>query len=98
MTMKVSKCAKAREVQCATCPFREGGFDLGSEKMAEIYGYLLQGVNHFCHSDRSNQTVCRGARSWQLSAYCSMGIISEPTDEALREAMRKMGIEPKGHV
>ena len=83
---------------CGVCPFTPAGVKLGDDKMAEIRAYLERGQNHLCHSDRSNQTICRGGRNYQLEAFCRRGWIAAPTDEALQAAMRAMGIDPKGHI
>jgi len=66
--------------------------------MASVYGYLLEGQNHLCHSDRSNETVCLGGRKVTLETWYLMGKISAPTNEALAEAMRAAGVEPKEHI
>jgi len=95
--MELVNC-KARQTPCDECPFTAGGVKLLPDTMAEITDYLAKGQNHLCHKDQSNHTVCRGGRDFQLRLWCSLGIIQEPTDEALREAMRKMGIEPAKHV
>lgn len=81
--------------QCRSCPFREDGLKLDAEKMGEIYSYLITGTNHFCHSDYREQTICRGGRNWQLHVWANIGLIDEPTDEALYRAMKESGVEPK---
>jgi hypothetical protein len=93
--MKLKPGTKLALQQCNSCPFREGGLGLGITKLEEIKAYLLQGTNHFCHSDSNNKTICRGGRNYQLEMWYKAGIISAPTDEALEEAMLKMGITPK---
>lgn len=82
----------------AFCPFLPEGLCLPPDKMSEIYDYLFGGTNHLCHSDRSDNTVCLGGREWALNAWYSMGIINAPTDEALADAMRRHGVEPKEHI
>jgi len=89
---------KVRKNPCKTCPFIEGGYELEPERLSDIYGYLLGGSNHLCHSDDTNETVCRGGRNWQLQAFCSRGIIAEPTDAALAAAMRAAGVKPGPHI
>lgn len=88
---------KLRKKQCATCPFLCTDL-LSPEKMAEIYVYLLSGTNHLCHSDRTNNTVCLGGRKFQLTSWHCLGVISEPTNEALAIAMSDAGVKPKGHI
>jgi hypothetical protein len=90
--------AKIRSLPCSSCPFQPGGLDLGEDKMTEIKAYLAAGQNHLCHSDGTNKTVCRGGRRFQLQVFHARGWIAEPTDEALREAMKALGIDPKTHV
>lgn len=89
---------KLPKSQCKTCPFLPDGLPLDSDKMAEIYQYLIEGVNHLCHSDHSSETVCFGGRQWQLEIWHRIGRISAPTNEALADAMRAAGVEPKKHI
>ena len=84
--------------QCDSCPFLPGGLKLGTDKMTQIESYLLSGTNHFCHSDKTNKTICQGGRKYQLEMWHKMGIIEAPTNEALRIAMAKAGVSPKGHI
>jgi len=78
---------KVRLVQCSFCPFRRNiGLKLGVQKMGEIQTYLIQGINHFCHSDRTNLTICRGGRNYQLNIWHRLGFIEKPTDDALHSA------------
>jgi len=51
--------------------------------MAEICQYLVEGVNHLCHNDRTNVTVCRGRRNFQMQTWAAMGLIESATDESL---------------
>lgn len=83
--------------QCASCPFLHEGM-LSPATMAEIQNYLISGTNHLCHNDRTNDTVCQGGRKFQLKVWHRMGIICEPTNEALANAMRDTGVEPKKHI
>lgn len=85
---------KLHNLPCADCPFRPEGLKLGPEKMNEIYGYLLQGTNHLCHSDRTNHTICRGGRDWQLTMLARLGLIAQPSDAALEGAMLERGVIP----
>ncbi len=88
---------RLRKKQCATCPFLWAD-SLLPEKMAEIHTYLLLGTNHLCNSDCTNNTICLGGRKFQLDVWYQMGVISEPTSEALAIAMRDAGIEPEKHI
>ena len=84
---------KLRKSQCKTCPFlRDNQEMLSSERWGDIYKYLLEGVNHICHS--TGKHVCRGGRDWQLNVWFNMGMIEEATDTALFQAMKKAGVEP----
>lgn len=99
--MDLSDDVRCRKRQCASCPFGPPSAKriiLSEERLAEIRAYLAQGMSHMCHSDSSNNTVCRGGRNFQLQVFCEIGIIPEPTDAALREAMRKAGVEPRNHL
>jgi len=86
------------QTQCKSCPFQADGIKLGAKKMSEIMVYLIQGVNHFCHSDRTNHTICRGGRNYQLEIWHRRSVIKEPTDGALHEAMIESGINPGEHI
>lgn len=81
-------------VQCKTCILRDNGahWPVGPEKMAEIYAYTIRGKTHLCHSRPSRgprKLACRGLRDWQLMIWHRLGIIDEPTDEALAAPMVK---------
>lgn len=89
---------RINKIPCKSCPFTENGLKLHPDKLTEIQGYLISGTNHFCHQDKSNQTVCRGGRDYQLKIWFKMGIISEPTHESLIITMRRMGVEPEDHI
>jgi hypothetical protein len=52
--------------------------------MAEIIQYLCQGSQHICHTHPDR--ACRGGRDLQLQVFAVLGMIAEPTDEALAEA------------
>lgn len=99
MTIKMTEKCGVRREACETCPFAgRKPIELAAHRMDEIVAYLGQGQNHMCHSDRTDRTVCRGGRTVQLRLLFIRGIISSPTDEALAEAMRGMGIEPGNHI
>lgn len=89
-----------RKSPCSTCPFVNAEYRnfITAERMTEIYSYLLDGLNHFCHSDDSNKTICKGGRQWQLQMWFNIGIISEPTEQALIEEMAKYGIQAASHI
>jgi hypothetical protein len=89
-----------RKEQCATCVFRpecDGGIHLSPGRRAEIQEYVIKGTNQICHHD-DNKTICRGGRDYQLELWYRMGIIKEPNEEALAEAMKAAGVEPKKHI
>ena len=91
---------RVRKTQCETCVFRpvsEGGINLALGRHEEIQCNLLRGINQLCHHD-DDKTVCRGGRDFQLQMFHRLGVIKEPTDEALRAAMIKAGIEPAKHI
>ncbi len=97
---KIKPKTRVRKVQCETCVFRrecDGGIHLAPGRHAEIEQNLLNGINQLCHHD-NDKTVCRGGRDFQLQIFHRLGIIPEPTDAALREAMKKAGVEPGSHV
>lgn len=87
---------KLRKKHCTNCPFINDGF-LSIEKMAEIQTYLLSGTNHFCHNN-SNKTICLGGRKFQLTAWHKIGLIKQPTAEALATSMREAGVTPEKHI
>lgn len=86
---------KPPTTQCQSCPFRDDGIKLRPAYLGQIYGYLLKGENHLCHAVRDDKRVCFGGRQWQLEMFYRLGIIRNPTNEALAEAMRESGVEPK---
>ena len=88
---------KLQKKHCATCPFIHTDI-LPAKKIAEIHTYLLSGTNHLCNSDRTNRTICLGGRKFQLESWHRLGIISEPTAEALAIAMRDAGVKPEKHI
>lgn len=97
--MIIEEGTQTRKQPCASCPFNEnGGLELSEGRLMEIKCYLVNGQNHFCHSDQSNRTICRGGRRYQLTKWHEMGWIDAPTEESLRKAMRACGIEPRLHV
>lgn len=86
-----------QKTMCATCIFREDGaaLPLRPGRLAEIQAYLIQGQAHLCHSGpvagRSADRICRGSRNYQLMIWHRLGILPEPTDEALAAEMRRVG-------
>lgn len=85
---------KPPTTQCQSCPFHDDGIKLRPTYLGQIYEYLLNGENHFCHSVRDDKRVCFGGRQWQLDMFYRLGHISAPTNEALAEAMRQADVEP----
>ncbi len=94
-----SKILPVNQEKCPTCPFREGskyGYlaaDLAISAMSES--------SRICHSTGTNaiggktgkpEKLCRGARDIQLKLFCSMGVISEPTDESWKRKCDELGI------
>lgn len=81
-----------RKQQCSTCVFKPvhegGGAELTAERHAEIRANCINGINQICHHD-DNKTICRGGRDFQLMIWSRLGIIPEPTDEALAKAIKK---------
>lgn len=92
---------KARPKQCATCIFGPPGsrVELTPERWGDIIEYILRGVPHLCHSPgptgKAHELACRGARNYVLTFWARIGLITEPTDEALESAMRACGIDPE---
>ncbi|MDJ0515505.1 MAG: hypothetical protein AAGJ08_13835 [Cyanobacteria bacterium P01_H01_bin.35] len=84
---------------CRTCPFAgDEPLDITEGARQEIVSYVIAGTNHLCHSDESNQTVCRGGRDIYLRVATMIGAIKAPTDEALAEAMKEAGLIPGLHI
>lgn len=83
---------------CRSCPFGNEPIALTADRLQAIQTYLIQGTNHFCHSDPDNKTICRGGRNFQLNIWHRLGMIAEPTDEALHAAMAAAGVQPKVHL
>ncbi|MDY7008893.1 MAG: hypothetical protein SWX82_34540 [Cyanobacteriota bacterium] len=90
---------KVLTTACNTCPFEgKEPLQLSSKRLSEIVDYVSKGTNHLCHNDRTGDTVCRGGRNIFLKLQYMRGNISEPTDEALSDAMKDIGIEPGYHI
>jgi hypothetical protein len=72
---------------CTSCPF--GGkkpINLNLDYLAHLYKQLLKGDSqHICHSRQ--KAICRGGRTIQLRWFHSIGLLSEPTDEAFNQAI-----------
>lgn len=99
MSIKMTEECRVAKKPCPSCPFAGWApLALPGERMAGIATYLAQGENHMCHSDESHRTVCRWGRDLQLRHWHNQGIIAAPTDEALADAMRAMGIVPGRHI
>lgn len=96
--MKIKAGTAPRRSKCTTCIFRPGGCDLKPGRLAEIQAYLIAGQNHLCHDDETGRTICRGSRNFQLEVWHRMGLISAPTDAALRAAMSAAGVQPGEHI
>lgn len=84
--------------QCKSCIFRHDGNQvrLSSERMAEISSYLVKGTQHICHTPQAgskDNLICRGGRDFQLQVFHRLGVIAEPTDESLSEAMQAVGMD-----
>jgi len=99
----MAKGTPCRPEMCETCIFRpaeEGGLILRPGRIGEIQRSLIMGRQHNCHhaefvsGKRAKPVVCRGAREYQLRAFVNMRLISEPTDEALAQAMAAVGVTP----
>ncbi|ABW31925.1 hypothetical protein [Acaryochloris marina] len=70
--------------QCKSCIFRspeDGGLVLGDDRTTEITEYLCSGKQHICHTNP--ELACRGGRDIQLRVFAALGMIDQPTDEAL---------------
>ncbi len=100
MSQPLPDSIRCRKQQCDSCVFRpesEGGVHLAPERHAEIRAYLIRGQNQLCHHD-DNRPGRRCGRDFQLMVWAEMGVIAEPTEQALREAMLRMRINPKRHI
>jgi hypothetical protein len=87
-----------RAHQCASCIFRYDGnqVELRPDRLADIQGYLIRGRTHLCHEPdakgRRDALACRGGRDFQLQIWHRLGLLPEPTDEALRAKMVGLGL------
>jgi hypothetical protein len=97
--MKLPPCQPA---QCKTCIFREDGkqLDLAPGRLDQIKAYLIRGTPHRCHgpalAGKRTKIHCRGGRDFQLMIWARLGIIPEPTDAALAEAMANVQPRSRG--
>lgn len=90
---------RINKTACKTCPFSgEEPLPISQQAREEIVKYVCEGTNHLCHSDDTNQTICRGGRDIFLRVATLRGYIKAPTDEALEKAMIAAGFEPGSHI
>ena len=90
---------KINKTPCHTCPFAgRQPLNLEQSTRQNIVENVIRGINHLCHSDKSNKVVCRGGRDIYLRVAWMQGSISTPTDEALEAAMISEGIVPGSHI
>lgn len=80
-------------VQCKTCPFRRPPSDSLRQR---VEGRLLA-VSQTCHSTgvsrgKRDTHLCRGARDFQLTILCRMGLLAEPTDAAWSAKVKELGL------
>jgi len=96
----MNKQMKINKAMCATCPWRK------DSPYAYLRGALeasaLGEASRICHSTGSNdinkhtgkpETLCRGARNFQLNVFAGMGFLTEATDEAWTARCNELGIE-----
>ena len=75
---------------CRSCPFAgKEPVRLSNDRYREIFTNLVNSQQHLCHS-ADNKAICRGGREIQLRWLCSIGALSEPTDEAFNAAINKV--------
>lgn len=92
-----------KRTKCATCPFREGSKyeflanDLRFSALTEGSRIChMTGKENAIHSDTGRpEALCRGARDAQLQAFCALGVIKSPTDEAWNEKRVAIGMKPQ---
>jgi hypothetical protein len=89
------------KTMCATCPWREGSPYADLRPMLERSAQ--REASRICHSTGSNainyrtgkpETICRGARDYQLAFLVSIGLLREPTDDAWNARCQELGIVP----
>lgn len=80
---------------CKSCPFAEGG-----DMRLRVAVMDRTGLDHsqLCHHPRTvgkkkETHLCRGARDHQLELLHRLKFISEPTDEAFRQASIAAGVQ-----
>lgn len=85
--------------KCKSCIFRTDGNEapINPHRLDEIRAYLMRGTVHICHTPQlagsEQEYACRGGRDFQLELFAAIGIIPEPTDEALAATMEEYGFE-----
>ena len=88
---------KARKSNCATCPFRAGGW----EDLRPLLTARAVTTSPLCHSSGPDALkkgkgwikepqVCRGARDMQLQMFYGLRFIEAPTDEAWEAKWREI--------
>ncbi|WP_347990312.1 hypothetical protein [Methylomonas sp. AM2-LC] len=81
---------------CQTCPFNkhENIKDQSPEIANMVRSRCLTKASQICHHPRMHgkkeSHLCRGARDFQLEIFSLLGVISEPTDAAWKEAYEQL--------
>ena len=82
------------EVCCTSCPFRErdDGRQQNPELASTVIGRIGLSSSQICHhpdlAGKESDSLCRGARDWQLTMLHRIGLISEVSDEAFDRASK----------
>jgi hypothetical protein len=83
---------------CPTCPFgiMEGGRRRDEQLCARIEAQALGTASQICHHrslhGKPENSLCRGARNFQLMIFHRLGVIAEPTDKAWDETRARLGV------
>jgi hypothetical protein len=90
MNRKDLRTYPVQDKPCRSCPFAGSEpVRLLPERYQQILSNLVNSQQHLCHSV-DNKAICRGGREIQLRWLCSIGALSEPTDEAFDAAINEV--------
>ena len=105
MAKRRSSPMPTQPTMCGSCVFREDGnqVKLSPGRLDEIRAYTIQGMPHQCHHPqlhgKPGEVGCRGARDYLLTMWYRMGLIPQPSDEALEtERLRQITLAPEGAI
>lgn len=81
--------------KCKTCPFHEqdeSQIRLANKVRIQCMTVSSQICHHPALYDKPEDSLCRGARDYQLDIFYKLGTIEAPTDEAWQKRREELNI------